>query len=111
MRLHHIASFTGGWFIGNFDPAALQASEVEICLKRYRAGEREPEHFQMTVTEFTLVVAGSCRLGDWILKENEILEIPPMKSADFEALTDCVVVAVKTPSIPGDKVLGAPRDR
>ena len=78
---------------------------------RYAKGDREELHFQIQSVEFSLIVEGRCRIGDIELGPNEILRIEPLEAADFEALTDVVLVAVKVPSIPEDKKLGAANDR
>lgn len=106
MRIHKLNDFVGGWFIGNFTPTMSGTEDFEVCLKRYKSGDREPVHYQLSATEFTLVVEGKVRMGGLYLERDDILEIPPLVAADFEALTDAVVVAVKTPSLPSDKVLG-----
>ncbi len=97
----------GGWFLGAFRPSLLHTDEFEVCIKRYLKGDVEPVHHQLTATEFTYVISGRCRIGDVELVADDIIEIPPLVSADFEALTDVVLVAVKTPSKPDDKRLGA----
>ena len=108
MEVHSLANFTGGWFLGNFVPSVATNPNVEVCLKRYPKGTIEPMHYQLTATEYTLVISGRCRIGSVLLQSDEILCIPPLEAADFEALEDVVLVAVKTPSLPSDKVLGEP---
>ena len=65
-------------------------------------------HFQRTATEITLVVSGKCRLGENVLTAGDIAVIPPLESVDFEALGDTVLVVLKSPSLPSDKVEGHP---
>ena len=108
MRKARLDEFSGGWFIGNFEPTLVGTTDFEVCLKRYKRGVREPEHFQRVSTEVTLVIEGLCRIGTEVLCGNDIIEIAPNESADFEALEDVVLVAVKFPSLPSDKVLGSP---
>lgn len=103
MKKHILNDMAGGWFIGNFEPSVYASKDFEVCLKRYKKGDTEAAHFQHTATEYTLVVSGRIRLGDKFFEENEIIEIPPLEIADFESLTDSIVVAIKTPSIPSDK--------
>ena len=103
MKKYVLSDMVGGWFIGNFEPTVLASKDFEVCLKRYKKGDKEPAHFQHTATEYTLVVSGRIRLGERCFEENEIIEIAPLEIADFESLTDSVVVAIKTPSIPSDK--------
>jgi hypothetical protein len=104
----HIDDFIGGWFIGEFEPTIHKTNAFEVCCKRFSAGATEPIHYQIHATEYTLVISGRCRIGDVELGPGEILEIGPNVAADFEALDDVVVVAIKTPSLPNDKVVGNP---
>ena len=108
MEVFRVADFVGGWFLGNFTPTLEATPDVEVCIKRYTAGTTEPVHYQRVSTEYTLVVSGRCRIGDFTLGPDEILQIPPGEAAGFEALDDVVLVAIKTPSRPDDKVLGVP---
>ena len=105
MKIHSLNEMVGGWFIGNFEPTIHSTELFEVCLKRYKKGEKEMGHFQRIATEYTLVVSGRIRLGAREFGENEIIEIPPLEIADFESLTDSIVVAIKTPSLPTDKVI------
>jgi mannose-6-phosphate isomerase-like protein (cupin superfamily) len=96
---------SGGWFIGNFFPAAVQSTDFEVTVRKYAVGAREPKHFQLTATEVTVVIEGQARMGDQLLNANDIIVLDPRESYDFEALSDVTLVAVKFPSIPKDKVL------
>ena len=111
MEVSKLPDFVGGWFIGNFTPSLITTEEFEVCIKRYRAGETEDEHFQKTAVEFTIIISGNCRIGPHLLGPDDILRINPHEPADFLALNDVVLVAVKTPSNPDDKVLGVPGGR
>jgi mannose-6-phosphate isomerase-like protein (cupin superfamily) len=106
MNKRHLSEFTGGWFVGSFTPSLEAVTELEVCLKRYSSGEKEPLHHQREATEYTLVISGTCRMGNLEVGPDEIVCIPPGEAADFEALEDVVLVAIKTPSLPDDKVLG-----
>lgn len=105
----HIDEFFGGWFIGDFEPSLLYTDAFEVGMKRYGTGDTEPEHYQVTATEFTLVIEGRCRIGDFELGPGDILEIGPNEPAAFVALEPVTLVAIKSPSIPSDKRLGKPR--
>lgn len=105
MRQSRISEFNNGWFVGSFNPAILESSHFEACLKRFNKGEVEVSHFQKTAIEVTLVISGSCRMGDVYLNEGDILLLEPGEVSDFEALEDSVILGLKTPSNPNDKVL------
>lgn len=107
MNRFNLTDMTLGWFIGNFNPSLNRNDLIEVGVKRFKKGETEPTHFQKIATEWTCVIQGRIRIGENIFEVNEIAEIPPLESADFEALEDCMLVVVKSPSIPADKILGS----
>lgn len=109
MKRVNISDFTGGWFIGDFEPTLLKTTSFEVAVKSFSPGDTEPLHYQLTSTEYTVVVSGRCRLGGFVLEQGDVLEIPPNESAAFEALDHVVLVAIKTPSLPDDKRLGDSR--
>lgn len=96
--------------MGNFQPALFFSKEIEVGLKRFRAGQCEPNHYQRTAHEVTIIVRGRCLLADRDLREGDILTIPPGVPADFRAITDCILLVIKYPSLPNDKVLGGPNN-
>lgn len=103
MRVARLEGFTGGWFIGAFEPTLLALDAVEVAVKRYRAGDTEPEHVHLKATEVTLVVSGVVEMRDTTLKEGDILVLEPGETAAFTAITEATTVVVKSPSVPGDK--------
>ena len=105
MKTFRISDFTGGWFLGNFSPSLLANDKFEVAVKWFKSGDVEPDHYQVVAFEYTVIIAGSCRIGDRLFGEGEIVQIDPGEVAGFEALSDGVLVAVKTPSIPQDKRL------
>jgi hypothetical protein len=106
VKIAKLSQFIGGWFIGNFDPAIVKTETFEACVKRYKAGSSEATHFQRVAWEVTVVVDGKCMLGGQELSSGDIVKLEPLESASFEAITDCIVVAIKSPSMPADKVIG-----
>lgn len=100
-----MSKMTGGWFIGNFTPSVVKTSDFEVCVKNYAMGVREPAHYQLTATEVTVIIQGKARMGSQVLNAGDIVTLAPFEVADFEALTDVALVAVKFPSLPADKVL------
>jgi quercetin dioxygenase-like cupin family protein len=106
MKLDKLSSMKLGWFIGNFEPAIFKSDQFEVSYKEFKAGDSEPEHYQLKATEITLITSGTAKLGDMILQKGDILTIPPLESAGFQALSDVTLVAIKFPSVPNDKVIG-----
>jgi len=105
MKVQTLNEMFGGWFVGNFEPSILKTEAFEACVKRYTKGEREPRHYQLISVEITVIISGRARLGTQVFETNDVILIEPGEEADFEALEDTVLLAVKTPSIPKDKRL------
>lgn len=97
---------TKGWFIGNFAPAVFSTSHCEVAVKKYSAGDYEPEHFHKLATEITVVVAGEVKMNNIRYIENDIIVIEPKESTDFLAVTDAVTAVVKIPGEKNDKYIG-----
>ena len=110
MNSHSIKDMLKGWFIGPFEPSVFLTDEVEVAFKQYEHGEHEPEHYQLTSVEITLITKGACSIGGVDYRAGDILTIPPMESADFRAITDVELVAVKIPARPKDKIVGRSSD-
>lgn len=107
MRRATLEQMIGGWFVGAFTPTAHSTPDVEVALKRYAPGDREPSHHHRVATEVTLIVDGEVRMGAERLVAGDIIVLEPGESTDFEALTAVTLVAVKHPGAPDDKYLDA----
>jgi hypothetical protein len=102
----HLDEYRLGWFVGNFEPSILRTREFEVAVKFFLRGDTESIHHQRQATEITLVISGECSLAGELLSAGDMLRLDPLESGGFEAITDCTLVVVKTPSLPNDKVLG-----
>lgn len=105
MKLANLQDMVKGWFVGNFDPSLWKTNDVEVGLKRYRAGDREDAHYHKIATEFTLVVSGRVRMNGTEYGPDDIVVIEPGDVTDFEVLEDAATVVVKIPGANNDKYL------
>lgn len=105
MELYNLKDMIRGWFIGDFSPSAIRASNFEVGVKRYSAGDREARHVHKISTELTLVIDGSVKIGGTTLHSNEMIILHPGEPSEFISLTDSTLVVVKVPSVGGDKYL------
>jgi hypothetical protein len=105
MEISNISDFYKGWFIGNFEPSLHKNKEFEVGIKSFTKGEIEPLHYQKLAHEITIVISGKVRIANVILTKDQILEIFPFEKADFECLENAVLVCIKFPSEPEDKIL------
>lgn len=105
MRTYALADMIGGWFVGDFSPTVLRTGDVEVAVKEYAAGAREPRHHHKIAEEVTVVVTGRARMCGRIVEGGTVVHLEPGESTDFEALTATLTVVVKRPSVQGDKYL------
>lgn len=103
LSLHPLSAFTGGWFVGDFQPTLFTAEAVEVSVKYYKAGDREARHVHRVATEFTVVTAGTVEMNGRRVEAGVVVRVPPGCATDFKALTDACTTVVKLPSVRGDK--------
>ncbi len=106
MRHSNLRDMVGGWFVGGFSPTALDTVACEVAVKSYEAGMREDLHHHRIATEVTLVLTGKIRMAGREWEAGDIIIMEPGEATDFEAITDCTNVIVKTPGALNDKFLG-----
>ena len=103
MKVFRLEEMIGGWFVGDFAPAAHRSVECEVACKQYRAGDREGAHVHKVATEITAIVSGRVRMNGVEYVAGDIVVLAPGEPTDFEALEDTTNVVVKLPSAKGDK--------
>ena len=105
MKIQKLTDMRLGWFIGDFEPVVHRTSTFEASVKYFKAGEVEPSHFQRIATEITVIVSGIAKMNDLTLSDGDIVTIEPNEAANFQAISDVSLIAIKFPSLPSDKVL------
>lgn len=103
MQKFNLEEMVGGWIIGNFEPSLLKTNNVEVAIKRYKAGDYDSAHYHKIATEYTVIVSGQVEMSGVIYNENDILVIPSFDITDFRAITDVITVVVKIPGASNDK--------
>ena len=103
MKTYRFEDMKGGWYIGDFLPAAYKTKDFEVCYKKHTKGERWDSHYHKIGTEINFLVKGKMKIQDRIVRSGDIFILPPYEIADPEFLEDCEVVIVKTPSATQDK--------
>lgn len=98
-----IQEFTGGWFIGDFEPTLLKSKDFEVSVKTHPAGEIWDKHYHKVATEYNFVISGKVEIDNQIFVKDDIFIIPPDYVVDPTFLEDCTILCVKTPSVKGDK--------
>jgi len=107
MKVFNLGDMKKGWFVGSFTPTVLSTNQVEVAVKKYKAGEYEPAHHHKIATEITVITDGEVKMNGVVYKTGAILVIEPNTPTDFLALTDVTTTVVKYPGAIDDKYLGA----
>jgi len=114
VKVTKFAQMKLGYFVGDFFPTAYRTSACEVALKKHRKGEAWPRHYQKTATEINLLLSGmmeveiSTEFKDYkrvTIEAGDIFTVDPNERLKPHFLQDCVLVVVKVPSIPNDKVV------
>ncbi|HWJ91870.1 MAG TPA: hypothetical protein VNR87_12200 [Flavisolibacter sp.] len=105
MERFDLKDFTGGWFVGDFDPTIVKTDAFEVAVKSYPAGAKEKKHYHKIATELTLITNGRVKMNGNEFGSGSIIRIEPGEATDFEALTDVTTVVVKVPSAKNDKFI------
>jgi hypothetical protein len=108
VKVFQLDDMVKGWFVGNFSPTVLSTNDVEVAVKKYKAGDHEPSHYHKIATEITAITDGQVKMNGVIYSSGAIVVIEPNQSTDFLALTDVTTTVVKFPGVNDDKYLGSP---
>ncbi len=105
MKIDKLSNMTKGWFIGNFTPSLFKTNDVEVAVKRYKAGDHEDKHYHKIATEYTVIVDGEVEMNGVRYYKDDIIVMEPGDATDFTAITDATNVVVKIPGANNDKYI------
>lgn len=92
-----------GWFIGDFPEAVVRTKDFECCWQFNPAGAKDRPHVHKIITEVQLITRGRMIINGTEFETGDIYISEPGENYSAEYLEDTEVVALKFPSIPGDK--------
>ena len=104
MKVIPLSEFTRGWFIGDFEPSVLKTSKFEVGVFKHSKGEDWPTHYHLFHDEYNVLVTGKMSIYGTIIEPETVFVVPKKSVVKPVFLEDCVIVCVKTPSRPGDKI-------
>jgi hypothetical protein len=105
MKVIDPVNMTNGWYIGDFTPSAYRTKDFEVAILEHKMNEDWPAHYHMLCDEINYLLKGTMTLNTVILVAPTIFIIEKHEVAYPTFQTDCTIVVVKTPSIPGDKYI------
>lgn len=103
MEIIRFEKMKGGWFVGNFEPAAYRTDKFEVCYKKHHKGEKWDIHYHKIATEINYLIDGKMIIQGKYLVSGDVFIIHPYEISNPEFITDCAIIVVKTRSIRGDK--------
>lgn len=105
MKLYNLNNFTRGWIVGDFNPSVFSLKDVEVAIKRYKAGDKEQKHYHKLADEMTIIISGTVTMNGVTLSTDDVVVIDKGEATDFVAITDAVTCVVKVPFARNDKYL------
>ena len=103
MDVRHISDFTGGWFIGNFEPSLLKCAGFEAGIKVHQKGEDWPAHYHKIATEYNVIVYGKMTIQNQVLTAGDVFVLKPYEIADPIFHEETAIVCIKHPGANNDK--------
>lgn len=92
-----------GWFVGDFEKAAVRTKDFEVCWQGNTAGTVDTPHLHKIITELQLITEGRMIINGVEFGPGDIYVSEPGEEYRAHYLQDTKVVAIKFPSIPTDK--------
>lgn len=105
MKKFALSDMKGGWYIGDFSPCAFRTLGFEVGVHEYKKGQRWPAHVHHHMKEINLVMNGVLQLNDEVFHAGDIIMLEKDEPVFPVFLSDCTLVVVKIPSVPGDKTI------
>ncbi len=105
MKKYKLIKFTKGWVIGDFKPSLFRTKKFEVAVKSYKKGDYEKKHYHKKALEYTIIASGKYKMDNQILKTGDIILVEKNEAVDFLCLEEGNTMAVKIPSVIGDKYI------
>lgn len=106
-----------GWFVGQFvaeSGSFRRRHDIELKWGIHKRGEKRTARvIYKRSTTIAISINGTCRIdlgngnentSEFLAKPGDYVIIPPLIEHTWEAVSDCVVLTVRTPSVPGDLI-------
>ena len=105
MKVANIKDFVNGWFVGDFEPSIFKTKDFEVSVKSHKKGEETLPHYHSSSDEINLIINGRLCVNGQNLKKGNFFIYERNDVSDVEFLTDALLLIVRIPSAPNDKVL------
>tara|TARA_B110000483_G_scaffold241147_1_gene323439 strand:- start:1697 stop:2764 length:1068 start_codon:yes stop_codon:yes gene_type:complete len=95
----------GGWFIGNFEPSVYKTNDFEVGHLFIKKDEATPVHYHNNHMEINYIIKGKMSINNKILEKGDIFLFDKNVISSSYFYEDTQIICVKTPSLPGDKII------
>jgi len=99
----NIDEYVRGWLIGDFEPSIKRTTDYEIGVLTHKQGEKWPFHYHKESREINILLSGEMIINNQSIKRNTLFIFEKGMISCPLFLTDCIVLCIKVPSLPGDK--------
>lgn len=100
-----------GWLCGQFFPDGdiLKTSNLEVKYSTMKPGEAVPKHYHPIGEEVLIILKGKIKViydeKEYLLKEGDfVFQKDKTRETFLEVLEPTTYVAIRTPSVPNNKV-------
>ena len=96
--------FIRGWMIGDFEPNIKRTTAYEVGVLTFARGHHISFHYHKHLKEVNFLVKGSLLLSERLICAGDYFVFEKNAIACPKAVEDCIIVCIKTPSVPTDKI-------
>ena len=96
MIVRRLSEMTGGWIVGDFEPACFRTTTCEVACRHYDAGSIEAARVHQLATEITVIASGCVEMNGRIFGAGDIVVLAPGEAADFRAIEQTTTVLFKS---------------
>ena len=105
MKTKNLENFTKGWLVGDFEPSILRHKDIEVGIAYHTKNEPTQKHFHTSSDEYNVIVSGKMNVNGKVMTKGSIFVYERNEVSDCEFLEDTILVIIRIPSAPGDKVV------
>lgn len=102
MESYQWEDMEGGYFVGDFEPAAAKSGDVEISFKYIYKGTLDAQYYRSIDTETMFIARGQLDVDGTVYKKNDILVWEPNEIINIFALEDSEIFIIKMPGTARD---------
>ena len=97
--------YVRGWLIGDFEPNIKKTKDYEIGILQHKKDEKWAFHYHYKTTEINILLSGEMLINNISVLKNTLFIFEKDMISCPLFLTDCIVLCIKIPSLPNDKII------